>query len=247
MKKSAKITLGVASVLPFAYLVSFPIFMFSMVRSAETHKGGPPEYFPLFFSIHITTMLFIFGLTIFYIVNVFSNERVPAEKKVLWMVVLFLANVFAFPFYWYFYIWSKPKEAVLLPAEEFEGGRMFCQKCGTQNDMNSYKCTGCGFMLHPAMPSSTSANGYSSIGAIIPYKNTAALTSYYFGVFSIIPGLGIVLGIAAFILGIKGRRMAVEHPEVKGVVHAWVGIILGGLFGFGYLIAAVMLIVYLSK
>ncbi|MDA8020388.1 MAG: NDUFA4 family protein [Thermoanaerobaculia bacterium] len=62
------------------------------------------------------------------------------------------------------------------------------------------------------------------------------LVAYYMGVFSIaalIPFLGIVgigMGIVAFFQGVKGRRLALDHPEVKGKVHAWVGILLGGLW-----------------
>jgi len=71
-------------------------------------------------------------------------------------------------------------------------------------------------------------------GGLIPYKNSSALLAYYFGIFSLIPCIGIVLGIAAVILGIKGLRYRTEHPEAKGSVHAWIGIILGGLMAFIY-------------
>lgn len=68
-----------------------------------------------------------------------------------------------------------------------------------------------------------------STGGVIPYKNPKALIAYYCGVFSLIPCLGIVPGIAGVILGIMGLRYRTEHPEVKGTAHAWIGIILGGL------------------
>ncbi len=82
-----------------------------------------------------------------------------------------------------------------------------------------------------------------TLGGLIPYKNSSALLAYYLGVFSLIPCLGIVLGIAAFVLGLNGLKFAKAHPEAKGKTHAWVGIIVGGLFGFGYLIAAICLAV----
>jgi hypothetical protein len=31
------------------------------------------------------------------------------------------------------------------------------------------------------------------------------------------------------VLGIKGLRYQRQHPEVKGQVHAWIGIVMGGL------------------
>jgi uncharacterized iron-regulated membrane protein len=77
----------------------------------------------------------------------------------------------------------------------------------------------------PTAPAA-SAEG-SGIEVIIPYKNTAALTAYYLGIFSIV--CGIVLGLPALVLGILGLRYADRHREARGKVHAWIGIILGSL------------------
>lgn len=63
---------------------------------------------------------------------------------------------------------------------------------------------------------------------IIPYKNPQALTAYYLAVASLIPCLGILTGIPALILGLKGLKRAKKEPWVKGKAHAWIGIILGG-------------------
>lgn len=71
---------------------------------------------------------------------------------------------------------------------------------------------------------------------LIPAHNPKALIGYYLAVFSIIPLLGIVLGIAGFILGIMGLKEANRNPAVKGKAHAWVAIVVGGFFGFGYLV-----------
>ena len=73
------------------------------------------------------------------------------------------------------------------------------------------------------------------MNTIIPYRNPLALAAYYLGVFSLIPFLGIVLGLLAFVLGILGLRFRRRNPSAGGKVHAWIGIIVGGLFGFGYL------------
>lgn len=89
-----------------------------------------------------------------------------------------------------------------------------------------------GVLAQPAVTPQKS----SSYDGIVPYRNPRALIAYYLGVFSIIPGLGI----AAFVLGILGLKHAKANPEAKGVVHAWIGIIVGGLFGFGYLVLVVL-------
>lgn len=72
-----------------------------------------------------------------------------------------------------------------------------------------------------------------AISSIIPYKNGRALAAYYFGVFSLIPCLGLLLGPAALILGILGLRYVKAHPTAKGTGHAVAGIVLGGLTTLG--------------
>ena len=64
-------------------------------------------------------------------------------------------------------------------------------------------------------------------GGLIPYKNSQALIAYYCGVFSLIPGLGCVLGIVAVVLGVMGLQYAKKNPKAKGTGHAITGIVLG--------------------
>jgi hypothetical protein len=73
------------------------------------------------------------------------------------------------------------------------------------------------------------------LNVIIPYKNVRALTAYYLGVFSAIPILGMPLGLAAFTLGILALRFRRKNPAAGGAVHAWIGILAGGLFGLLWL------------
>ncbi len=68
-----------------------------------------------------------------------------------------------------------------------------------------------------------------STGGVIPYKNPAALIAYYLGLFSLFPVLGFFLAVPAFILGIKGLQARKQNPAIKGSVHAWIGIVMGGL------------------
>jgi len=111
---------------------------------------------------------------------------------------------------------------------------MFCPRCGTQNPDGSPQCRQCGCLLAAAStmvgsspPPPPVATGGSGIDVIIPYKNSAALTAYYLAVFSL--ACGALLGIPAFILGIVGLKAANANPNAHGKVHAWIGIILGGL------------------
>ena len=67
-----------------------------------------------------------------------------------------------------------------------------------------------------------------STGGIIPYKNPPALIGYYLAIASLIPCIGFLFGVAACILGIVGLVKRNQTPEIKGSVHAWIGIVLGG-------------------
>ena len=76
---------------------------------------------------------------------------------------------------------------------------------------------------------------------LIPYKNPMGLMAYYAGVFALIPCVGLVLGPAAFILGILGIRYANKYPTAGGKGHAIAGIVLGALVILGHLVGIVLL------
>lgn len=80
-------------------------------------------------------------------------------------------------------------------------------------------------------------------GGVIPYKNPAALIAYYLGLFSFIPLIGLFLAIPALVLGIMGLRARSRNPVIRGSVHAWIGIVLGGIFTLLWGLTASMIVV----
>jgi hypothetical protein len=80
-------------------------------------------------------------------------------------------------------------------------------------------------------------------GGIVPYKNPPALLAYYFGIFGLIPFLGIPFAVAAIVFGILGLKRRRSAPVVRGQVHAWIGIVLGSLSILGHLILGAVLII----
>lgn len=48
------------------------------------------------------------------------------------------------------------------------------------------------------------------------------------------PCIGILFSLPAFVLGIMGLKARKRNPAVKGSVHAWIAIILGGLCTLGW-------------
>ena len=84
-------------------------------------------------------------------------------------------------------------------------------------------------------------------GGVIPYKNVPALAAYYIGIVSLLCCfVGLPVGIAAVVLGVMGLQKRARQPEVKGSIHAWIGIVcgvfatLGAVFFAFVIIAALM-------
>ncbi len=118
---------------------------------------------------------------------------------------------------------------------------MKCQRCSFENENGLSICSNCGSNLvnQPELPQEVVEQG-DATGGVIPYKNPLALTSYYLGIFSIIPCLGVFLGFVAVILGILGLKAKRENPHIKGSVHAIVGIVCGGIFGLIWFVFGVL-------
>lgn len=76
-----------------------------IVSLAVLQGNDPGIIWAIIIPLHLLTMLWIISLTIFYMANVFRNDRVNKDMKVLWAVVLFMGSIIAMPIYWYLYIW----------------------------------------------------------------------------------------------------------------------------------------------
>jgi hypothetical protein len=128
------------------------------------------------------------------------------------------------------------------PAPEAtEPEHIYCARCGLQNAGNSYKCTSCGFVLRGEPK--TIVTSEATMGGLIPAGNPPALWSYYLGIFSLIPCFGLPVSIAAIITGIMGLRKVKAAPEVKGKVHAIIGLCLGGVVLVCYVLFGVFMVI----
>ena len=107
---------------------------------------------------------------------------------------------------------------------------LICEHCGGVNRPVAQRCRDC----HLTIRGTTESRGAEPGSAIIPTKNPAALTAYYLAIFALIPFFGGLLGIGAFVLGLRGLKAVRVRPEIKGTAHAWIGVVLGGLIGFGH-------------
>ena len=53
-------------------------------------------------------MLAVMALLVFYIVDIFRNNRVEKDKKALWAIVILMGGAIAMPIYWFIYFWKEP-------------------------------------------------------------------------------------------------------------------------------------------
>lgn len=117
MQKSAKVLLGIVSLWPIVYMFLFFVFVFSMAFGFGKGEDPGPAM-AIVFGLHLLTMILILALTIFYIVNIFRNDRVDKDKKALWAIVIFMGNAIAMPIYWYLYFWKEPSPATqVMPGQ----------------------------------------------------------------------------------------------------------------------------------
>ena len=66
-----------------------------------------------------------------------------------------------------------------------------------------------------------------TLQTLMPTKNMPSLLAYYFGVFGLIPFLGLPLSVAAIILGKKGLNQFKKQPSPGAKGHAMTGLVLG--------------------
>lgn len=125
---------------------------------------------------------------------------------------------------------------------------MRCPTCDTPNAPEARFCAQCGAKLASDraavldIEEEDAADGGGAVETLIPYKNAKALSAYYFGIFSLIPGLGLVLGPMALIFGIFGIRHSSLNPRARGTGHAVVGTILGLLTFILNVVGLIMLV-----
>lgn len=104
--KSTRILIGIATLWPPIYLFLFMAtigFSFFWIG----HGAKKPPHFDLFmyiFPLHCLTMLLSFALTAVYVVHAFKSAQLKQDTRILWVIILFMGNMLAFPVYWWIYL-----------------------------------------------------------------------------------------------------------------------------------------------
>lgn len=93
-----KYLIGFLSFLPLVYMAYF-MYVFSTFR-----LGTSVDNFQFLFGTHILIMVLQLGLLIYFIKDIYNNRLIKKDQRAMWILILFIGNVVAIPFYWYKFI-----------------------------------------------------------------------------------------------------------------------------------------------
>jgi len=101
-----RVALGVATAWPPVYFVVFIGFIVvSFFLQKDASSEDPLNVaFAVLLVAHLLTMGLSLALLGAYVFDVFRNPRVQEDLRVLWVVVVILANALAMPVYWALYL-----------------------------------------------------------------------------------------------------------------------------------------------
>jgi len=100
--RAARLWLGGLTWLLVAYVVGFVGIVCWMMFSGATSLME--RVFPYIFLVHFIAMLLGMALLVAYILDVVNNPRVPPDKRVMWVLIIFLGSFIGMLLYWFSYL-----------------------------------------------------------------------------------------------------------------------------------------------
>jgi hypothetical protein len=97
-----KVLLGIMAFLPLIFMITmFFILMLSVESNVLWSENAiyPIAYVIMFFYVLFSVW--------FFCRHAWKNERVPHDKRLLFVYAIFFLNIWAYPFYWYYYIYHE--------------------------------------------------------------------------------------------------------------------------------------------
>jgi hypothetical protein len=111
MERSNRIWLGIFTFLPLVLLIGYLVQFALLVREVIVYGNDIATLGDV--SLALLLMLGIgvvsFGLFVFYILHVIYSKA-DKNEKLLWIILFFVGNIFAFPVYFYMKVWKAPHE-----------------------------------------------------------------------------------------------------------------------------------------
>jgi len=89
------------------------LFLMQFIMSGENSRFiNDPDYqfsgiYNTMFELSAPTVFVILLIILINLIYLYRSEKIPPEKRKLWSGLIVLGNVWAAPFFWYWYIWKE--------------------------------------------------------------------------------------------------------------------------------------------
>jgi len=107
MSKPAKLILGTLTALtPLLFGAKILMVLFYAIPKIQARQ-------PLSLYYRLSSLLVIllgFGLLVFYLVHLRRTNLIPRDRRSRWLLILWAFNIFAYPVYWYRFIWKEDSD-----------------------------------------------------------------------------------------------------------------------------------------
>ena len=115
LRKAIALGWLVVTILPIIYVP------FSFIMTSSGMQGASPEdfrsEFDTLFRMHTFVIAMTWVLIASYVIYMYRTSYVPKSKRNLWLAVLIFANMFALPFFWFYYVWQPATQPSASPDE----------------------------------------------------------------------------------------------------------------------------------
>ncbi len=119
VNRPVRVLIGIGTFLPLVAFGAYFIFIFGFVfRSIAATSPYPaqPTPFPteffagfgIVFLLFFVSIIAYYALFILFVIDVFKNDRIIEDVKIIWMFALFFGSIISLPIYWFMYFRTAP-------------------------------------------------------------------------------------------------------------------------------------------
>lgn len=94
LENAMRNVVGMIAHFPLIYIAGF-LGLFAMPHETMF------QLFPIIFPLHALMMLACLGLTLYYAVDALRDTTLDATQRLLWVLILMMGNLIAFPVYYW--------------------------------------------------------------------------------------------------------------------------------------------------